>query len=603
MILASLVVMGMVVYLAFDYQVELRLKQAKVQGVGLVRVLSGMSWDELVPAQGRQGILQIVQHSEGNTDFAYGVVVDKQGNAVTEISQPGVIIPNKKVPSEPTSWLGERLVEASDSGGSFLEFHAPIISAGELKGYVRLGYQQASFANQFEELPFFATLALPVFLLTPLFYYLLQREIKPLHKIHEKLDEIIDNPGMQSVELQPSRELGEFLQRITQYINVTQSRIESLEGEQSNLLVSSRLLSYKHSRIESILQSIPEAILVLDESDSVSYANDRVVSLMGLVKNEIMGKKPHEWCSNPNMITYLSRHNIKNGQIGYISDSIQIVLDNDAEKLLEVKTYPLFSPNDNANLLGNMVVIKDSTEEQLAKRNRGEFIAQVAHELKTPLNVLAMYSESLMGEDGNSESFRIEAFNVIHDEVERLATLINNMLALSKFELGGMQLKRSRVRLNELLEDTFRTISNSGRGEGLVFELDLPKEMSAVYVDKDLMRIAVNNLLTNAIKYNRPAGKVSLVAEELDGVIEIRVQDTGIGISPSDRGKIFDKFFRSTDSKVREQAGHGLGLPLVKQIVQMHHGNLNMESDYGKGSTFTICLETETGISIREGVA
>jgi signal transduction histidine kinase len=177
------------------------------------------------------------------------------------------------------------------------------------------------------------------------------------------------------------------------------------------------------------------------------------------------------------------------------------------------------------------------------------------------------------------------------------------MLALSKFEIGGMQLKRSRVRLHELLEDTFHNISQSGRGESLEFELDLPKEMSAVFVDKDLLRIAVNNLLTNAIKYNRPAGKVSLIAEELDSAIEIRVQDTGIGISASDQGKIFEKFYRSTDSKVREQAGHGLGLPLVKQIIQMHHGKLTLESDYGKGTTFIVRLEKESGITLREGVA
>lgn len=603
MIVASLLVMGLVVYLAFDYQLDLRLKQAKVQGVGLVRVLGGMSWEELVPKQGRQGILQAVQHGQSNPDFAYGVVVDKQGNAVTEISLPGVIIPNQPVPSEPTSWLGERMLESADVQRDFLEFHAPVFSAGNLKGYVRLGYQQPNFGMPFNELPFFATLALPVFLLTPLFYFLLRREIQPLRKMHANLEQIIDDQGIQKVELQPSGELSEFLQRFMQYVNTTQSRIQSLEGEQNGLLTSSKLLSYKHSRVESILQSLPEAILVLDEAGSVSYANDRITSLMGLEKCEIQGKKPHEWCSNPNMIAYLSRHNVKNGQVGYIFDSIQIVPESDTDKLLEVKAYPLFSPKDNAKLLGNMVVIRDSTEEQLAKRSRGEFVAQVAHELKTPLNVLAMYSESLLGEDGNSENFRIEALNVIHDEVERLSTLINNMLALSKFEMGGMQLNRNRVRLHELLEDAFNNVSQSGRGKGLEFELDLPKEMSAVYVDKDLLRIAVNNLLTNAIKYNRPAGKVTLMAEDLNGAIEISVQDTGIGISPPDQQKIFDKFYRSNDIKVREQTGHGLGLPLAQQIIQMHHGRLSLESDYGKGTTFIIQLEKDTGIQMQEGVA
>jgi two-component system sensor histidine kinase VicK len=603
MIAASLLVMGVVVYLAFDYQVDLRLKQSRVQGIGLVRVLGGMSWDELLPNQGKQGILQAFKHGQNNPDFAYGVVVDKEGTAVTEITQPGVIIPNYPVPSEPTSWLGERIVQSSGAQSEFLEFHAPVFEDGNHMGHVRLGYLVANITSHLRDLPFFAALALPVFMLTPLFYFLLRREIKPLRNMHASLDQLINNQSVQKLEIQASGALGEFMQRFVEYVNATQGRIQSLENEQNGLQTSSKLLSYRNSRIESILQSLPEAILVLDEADSVSYANNRISNLMGLEKHEIVGKKPEQWCNNPNMVSYLTRHNPKNGQVGYISDSIQVVPENDTDKLLEVKTYPLFSPKDNEQLLGNMVVIRDCTEEQIVKHNRGEFIAQVAHELKTPLNVMAMYSESLLGEDGKSETFRIEAINVIHDEVERLSNLINNMLALSKFELGGMQLKRNRVRLYELLEDTFNNVIQSGRGKDLEFEIDLPKEMSAVYVDKDLLRIAVKNLLTNAIKYNRPAGKVTLIAEEMNDSIEVSVQDTGIGIVPPEQQKIFEKFYRSNDSKVRELSGHGLGLPLAQQIIEMHHGSLSLESEYGKGSTFTIRLEKDAGISIQEGVA
>jgi two-component system sensor histidine kinase VicK len=603
MIMASLLVMGVVAYLTIDYQLETRLKQAREQGVGLVRVLGGMSWEELVPTRGKPGILQAVRHGQNNPDFAYGVVVDTQGNAVAEISQPGVIIPARKMPAEPTSWLGERLVKSADTEQNYIEFHAPVFSAGTLMGYVRLGYLKASLGMAFNELSFFATLLLPVFLLMPLFYFLFRREVQPLRVMHENLEKMIGKQGIQRVELQPSGELGEFMQHFMQYVNDTQHHIQSLEIEQSNLLTSSKLLSYKHSRVESILQSLPEAILVLDEAGTVSYVNDRIVNLIGIEKQNIFGKKPHQWSNNPNMIAYLSRHNGANGRVGYISDSIQIVPDNDGEKLLEVKSYPLFSPKDNARLLGSMVVIRDITEEQLIRRNRGEFIAQVAHELKTPLNVLSMYSETLLGDDGNSEAYRTEALNVIHDEVGRLSTLINNMLALSKFELGGMTLKRDRVRLRDLLEDAFNNIVQSDRGKGLEFELDLPKEMSALYVDKDLIRIAVNNLLTNAIKYNRPEGKVTLMAQELDEAVEITVQDTGIGIKPQDQQKIFDKFFRSNDEKVREQTGHGLGLALAQQIINMHHGTLTLESEYAKGTTFVVRLEKENGLSIQQGVA
>lgn len=603
MIMASLLVMGAVVYLSFDYQLETRLLQARSQGVGLAKVLGGMSWEELVPGQGRQGVLQALRQGQSNPDFAYAAVIEREGRLASEITQPGVIIPNRPIPDEPAAWLGERAVVSDADDETFLEFHAPIFNKGKLMGHVRLGYHKPEFGLRYEELPYFASLVLPVFLLMPLFYLLLRREIRPLRKMNESLEQMLTDGLVQKVELHPGGELGGFMERFMEFANSAQTRIQTLESEQSGLLTTTKLLSYKHARVESILQTLPEAILVMDEAGSVSYVNDRISGLLGLEKDNILGKRPHDWCDNPSIISYLSRHNAQSGQVGYLSDSIQIVPQNDPDKLVEMKAYPLFSPRDNLHLLGSMVVIRDCTEEQMARRSRGEFVAQVAHELKTPLNVLAMYSEALMGEDGNSEDFRTEAVNVIHDEVERLSTLINNLLALTKFELGGMQISRQRVRLHELLEDAFRNISQSGRGKGLKFELDLPREMSPVFMDKDLLRIAINNLLTNAIKYNSPDGQVTLSAEELNGEIEISVRDTGIGIAPADQHRVFDKFFRSDDEKAREQTGHGLGLPLAQQIIQMHHGSLTLESEYGKGSRFVIRLETDSGVPKQAGVA
>lgn len=258
------------------------------------------------------------------------------------------------------------------------------------------------------------------------------------------------------------------------------------------------------------------------------------------------------------------------------------------EKTLEVSGYPLFAPNGRADLLGTLIIFRDVTEESLAKRSRGEFIAQVAHELKTPLNVLAMYGESLLTEDGQSEEFRVEAVNVISDQVERLSTLINNLLSITKIEIGGMHIERNRVRMNDLLEDAFADVAQIGRGRDLDFQLDLPKELSALFVDKDLLRIAINNLLTNAIKYNRPGGSVFLEAEETDDEIRINVRDTGLGIAPEDQAHIFDKFYRSSDTAVRAQTGHGLGLSLVRQIVQLHRGELEVNSMPGQGSEFVI---------------
>jgi len=123
--------------------------------------------------------------------------------------------------------------------------------------------------------------------------------------------------------------------------------------------------------------------------------------------------------------------------------------------------------------------------------------------------------------------------------------------------------------------------------------------MSTIFVDKDLLRIAITNLLTNAIKYTKAGGRVTLFAEEDDRSIRINVNDTGVGISPADQKHIFLKFFRSDNEEVRKKPGHGLGLPLAKSIIELHHGSLTVESAPGEGSLFTIHF-TKGGGFVRE---
>ena len=138
--------------------------------------------------------------------------------------------------------------------------------------------------------------------------------------------------------------------------------------------------------------------------------------------------------------------------------------------------------------------------------------------------------------------------------------------------------------------------ARAGREKGIDFTLNLPHEISPVALDKNLMRIAINNLLTNAIKYNNPNGTVTLQAEETDTAILISVKDDGIGISSEDQENIFLKFYRSVDDEVRSRTGHGLGLALAQDIVHLHHGELHVVSKPGEGAEFTIELKKDSGL-------
>ena len=191
MIVATLMVMGLIVMLSYNDQLDSRYQQIRSQGVGLAKVLSGMEWHELVPANGRQGILHALRHGQNNPDFAYAAVVDTRGLSASDVTAPGIIVPNVAVPGDPTNWLGERLVDAASGDEHYMEFHAPVFSNGDLQGYVRLGYFQPDISRYADAIPFFGTLTLPVFLLTPLFYFLLRREIQPIKIMNENIDGLI----------------------------------------------------------------------------------------------------------------------------------------------------------------------------------------------------------------------------------------------------------------------------------------------------------------------------------------------------------------------------------------------------------------------------
>jgi len=595
MIAASLTVIVMIVGLLFQYEQESREALNRSQGVSLTRLLSGMPYDQLISNSQRGGLLQLMRHSQNNKDFAYGVVVDRQGNLLNEASVPGTIVPDKPLPAAPSAWLGERTLKHSGDERTILEYHAPLLVEGNLAGYVRLGFFKPAIGLNHGQLPFLATLALPIFLLVPLFYFLIKRETKPLSRVNDAIESLIERNNFQRIDVEATGELGDFMRHFNSFVESVKHRISDLEGEQLGLQTSTKLMSYKRQRVETVLQSLPEGIIVLDESGAISFANAKLLPFLGVEQEHVVGTNVRDWCDNPEILSFISKHENSNN-VSYSSDTMEFTPNNAPEKTIMMIAYPLFSPKEDSTVLGTLIVFRDITQEKLAKHSRGEFVAHIAHELKTPLNVLAMYSEALQGEDGQSEAFRIEAINVITDEVERLSSLINNLLSLTKFEMGSTCIERTRVKLHDLLEDALTNVSRSGRDAGVEFHLELPKEISSILADKDLLRIAINNLLTNAIKYNHPGGTVTLVAEETDDRIMIHVRDTGIGIAEDEKERIFEKFYRPNDEEVRQRTGHGLGLPLAKEIIQLHHGDLHVKSHLGEGTEFSIELMKKTGL-------
>jgi len=217
------------------------------------------------------------------------------------------------------------------------------------------------------------------------------------------------------------------------------------------------------------------------------------------------------------------------------------------------------------------------------------------------LNVLSLYSESLLSDAGKSRDHQIEAANVIAAEVDRLSSLITGLLNMTQIESGSISPDRNLVKLQDVVAAAFDEAKHMAADKNCTFELDVPKEMNPVFVDKDLIRIAVTNLMSNAVKYNKDDGTVTVTVEDTEDAVQIRVADTGIGISEEEEAQIFEKFFRSADERVQAIGGHGLGLALARQIVELHHGKLVLNRDRAEGAEFIINLWKEA-TAVRQAI-
>ncbi len=589
MIGASLAVICAIVFQLLAYQQAQQRQQLRVAAFGLVRMLAEVPLDQLLPSQSTRGPLDRLSEVAGD-QLAYISVEDANGQArfVHDVGA-GVSIPPAAPRANTSEWLAERELQPTSGELSLLEFQAPLMRGPDLAGFVRLGYFAQPSGLAMEQMSLFASLALPVFLLVPLFHFFLRREIRPLRNAGENLTQMLDSGQLNQVKIEASGELGEFMHRFNSLMAGARDRLQALEHEQTTLRTSSKLLRFGKSRIERALEAIPETVFVLDEGGNVSFVNGKVTALLGVSSAEVLNKPAAQWCQDPELLAFLSRCN-SSQRAGTLSDGVEFSSLAAPEKTLSVCAYPLFSTASPNESIGMLAIVRDITLEVLARKNRGDFVAHVAHELKTPLNVLSMYSDALRSESADDPAFRLEAVNVIHDEVDRLGSLINNLLNITRIENGSLELSLRRTRLDELLQDAFDTVARAEAAAELEMVLEIPKNLTPLSLDKDLLRVAVNNLLTNAIKYNRKGGRVTLRVEELEQFVRIDVIDTGIGIEANDLERIFDKFYRSEDGEVRERSGHGLGLSLARDIVALHSGQLDVSSEKSTGTTFSIEL-------------
>jgi PAS domain S-box-containing protein len=268
---------------------------------------------------------------------------------------------------------------------------------------------------------------------------------------------------------------------------------------------------------------------------------------------------------------------------------------------------------ERGDFLGVVTVLRDITREVEADRTKSEFVSNVSHELRTPMTAIKGYADLLhAGAVGPINEAQQKFVGIIRNNADRLTALINDLLDISRVETGRVRFEPRPLQIGEVVADVVNSLAVPAESKDHTLSYEVAGGLPEVMGDRDRLNQVLTNLVSNAIRYTPEGGSIDVRAYPVEGAVRVDVTDSGIGIAPEDLGRIFERFYRADDPLVQEAAGTGLGLSITKMFVEMHGGRVWVESEPGKGSTFTFILpmlgqeaeiETEVGRSGKRLVA
>lgn len=386
-------------------------------------------------------------------------------------------------------------------------------------------------------------------------------------------------------------------------------RVEEAEHHRTAAEARARRVALERDQLKEILSGLNDPVVAVDSFGSVILANTPATKLLRLSSTEEHpALQQLARCEElVNLLTETRKRRSTN------SRTAEVKLDDDAGRQhwfrISCRTFADESGSPKggrtgtknkqqsdaiASTQGAVAVLTDITHEKAIQRRNAEFVSSVSHEMKTPLASVRAYVELLADGDAEDEATREEFLGVIHSQTERLQRLIDNLLNLSRIEAGVVNVNKAPRSLNELLEEAVNLLQPAAAHKKMELITDLSPLYLGVLADRDTLLQAAINLVSNALKYTPEGGRVTVRSRLADDSVEFEVQDTGVGLSPEDKLKVFEKFYRVKKDQ-QMAAGTGLGLPLVKHIVEdVHSGRIEVESEPGRGSTFRIILPSMT---------
>ncbi len=342
------------------------------------------------------------------------------------------------------------------------------------------------------------------------------------------------------------------------------------------------------SRIKTIINCMGDGVLVCSRDELIVLTNPAALRMLN-VSEELLSGRPLSQGDLPPELSKSIDETLNGKEKGYLSVSQELSLD---QRFLRAHTAPVL--NDSGEIMGSVTVLQDISYLKELDKMKSEFIAMVAHELRAPIAAVEQQLTVILNRiAGELTEKQEKMLSRAKERTKGLLTLIKDLLDLSKIEAGRMVQYKEPLSLQDSIQHVVDLMKAEADHKGIDLQFLPSPVMSLIHADPNSMEGIFTNLISNAIKYTPKGGKVEVTLSEEGGCVKAAVSDTGIGIRKEDLPRIFDKFYRVKTSETREIIGTGLGLFIVKSIVDAHLGSISIESEVGKGTTFTILLPKE----------
>jgi two-component system phosphate regulon sensor histidine kinase PhoR len=350
-------------------------------------------------------------------------------------------------------------------------------------------------------------------------------------------------------------------------------------------------IAHEKSRIRVLINHISDGVMATDAEKRVALANPAFLKSIGYQGESAIGVPVKDLVQNEKLLQMIDEAlSMPAEQFTELTEEFdQGVLSKSEPVVLAVRCVP-FRDRLHRNL-GTLTVMHDITALRKIDKMKSEFVSMVAHEIKSPMNsVLALVKVIQDGLAGDLTEKQGEILERVSEKIKGLSDLAADLLDLSRIESGLITMEKERLRVATLLEEQVAFQQARAQSKGIHLQLELVSELPPILANKRSVEEVISNLLTNAIKYTPEGGEVTVSAVAEKDYVHIGVKDTGFGIAQEDLGRIFERFYRVKNDRTRFISGTGLGLDIVKSIVEAHNGRVKAESVLNQGSTFHVFL-------------